>query len=64
MGRHYRGDGPVRGSVLGTLALARHPDTRRLLYILIILSGWTGALALGWLAWEFWTHSSPPKVAA
>jgi len=52
------------GSVLGTLALVRHPDTRRLLYILIILSGWTGALALGWLAWEFWTHSSPPKVAA
>ncbi len=52
------------GSVLGTLALVRYPDTRRLPYILVILSGWTGALLLGWLAWEFWAHSSPPKVAA
>jgi hypothetical protein len=52
------------GGALGTLALARHPDTRRPLYVLVILSGWIGALVLGWLAWEFWTHSSIPKVAA
>jgi ABC-type polysaccharide/polyol phosphate export permease len=52
------------GSVLGTLALVRHPDSRRPQYVLAILSGWIGALALGWLAWEFWTHSSLPKVAA
>ena len=52
------------GSVLGTLALVRHPDTRRPLYVLVILSGWIGALVLGWLAWQFWTHSSLPKVAA
>ncbi|HET6796427.1 MAG TPA: hypothetical protein VFH40_04630 [Gemmatimonadales bacterium] len=52
------------GSVLGTLALVRHPATRRPLYVLTILSGWIGALVLGWLAWEFWTHSSLPKVAA
>ena len=52
------------GSVLGTLALVRHPATHRPLYVLTILSGWIGALVLGWLAWEFWTHSSLPKVAA
>ena len=52
------------GSALGTLALVRHPDTRRPLYLLAILSGWIGALLLGWLAWEFWTHSSVPKVGA
>ena len=52
------------GSVLGTLALVRHPATRRPLYVLTILSGWIGALVLGWLAWEFWTPSSLPKVAA
>ena len=52
------------GSVLGTLALVRHPDIRRQLYVLVILSGWIGALVLGWLAWEFWTHSSLTKVAA
>jgi threonine/homoserine/homoserine lactone efflux protein len=32
--------------------------------VLAILGGWVGALVLGWLAWEFWTHSSLPKVAA
>jgi hypothetical protein len=41
-----------------------HPDTRRPLYVLVILSGWIGALVLGWLALQFWTHSSLPKVAA
>ena len=51
-------------SALGTLALVRQPDTRRPPYVLVILSGWIGALVLGWLAWEFWTHSSVPKVAA
>jgi len=56
--------GLFAGSVLGTLALVRHPDTRRPLYVLAILSGWIGALVLGWLAWEFWNHSSLPKVAA
>ena len=49
--------GLFAGSVLGTLALVRHTDTRRPLYVLAILSGWIGALVLGWLAWEFWTHS-------
>jgi hypothetical protein len=52
------------GGALGTLALARHPETRRPLYVLVVLSGWIGALVLGWLVWEFWTHSSVPKVAA
>jgi hypothetical protein len=56
--------GLFAGSVLGTLALVRHPDTRRPLYVLVILSGWIGSLVLGWLAWEFWTHSSLPKVPA
>jgi len=49
--------GLFAGSVLGTLALVRHPETRRPLYVLGILSGWIGALMLGWLAWEFWSHS-------
>jgi hypothetical protein len=52
------------GSLLGTVALVRHPHTRRALYVLIILSGWIGALGLGWVAWQFWTHSALPKVAA
>jgi threonine/homoserine/homoserine lactone efflux protein len=29
--------------------------------LLAILSAWIGALLLGWLAWEFWTHSSLPS---
>ena len=49
--------GLFAGSVLGTLALVRHAETRRPLYLLAILSGWIGALVLGWLAWEFWSHS-------
>ena len=52
------------GGALGALALVRHPDTRRPLYVLVILSGWIGAFLLGWLAWAFWTHSSVPQVAA
>lgn len=56
--------GLLAGSVLGTLALVRHTDIRRPLYVLAILSGWIGALVLGWFAWEFWSHSSLPKVAA
>ena len=56
--------GLLAGSVLGTLALVRHSGTRRPLYLLAILGGWVGALVLGWFAWEFWTHSSLPKVAA
>jgi hypothetical protein len=56
--------GLLTGSALGTLALVRHSDTRRPLYLLAILGGWIGALVLGWFAWEFWTHSSLPKVAA
>ena len=55
--------GLFAGSVLGTLALVRHTDTRRPLYVLGILGGWIGALVLGWFAWEFWTNSSLPKVA-
>ena len=49
--------GLFAGSVLGTLALLRHTETRRPLYLLAILGGWIGALVLGWLAWEFWSHS-------
>lgn len=56
--------GLFAGSMLGTLALVRGAETRRPLYFLAILSGWIGALVLGWLAWGFWTHSSIPKVAA
>lgn len=56
--------GLLAGSVLGTLALVRHADIRRPLYVLAILGGWIGALVLGWFAWEFWSHSSLPKVAA
>ena len=56
--------GLLTGSALGTLALVRHSDIRRPLYLLAILGGWIGALVLGWFAWEFWTHSSLPKVAA
>jgi hypothetical protein len=55
--------GLFAGSVLGTLALVRHPDTRRPLYVLAILSGWMGALVIGWFAWEFWSNSSIPKLA-
>jgi hypothetical protein len=49
--------GLFAGSVLGTLTLVRHTDTRRPRYLLAILGGWIGALVLGWWAWEFWTHS-------
>jgi hypothetical protein len=56
--------GLFAGSALGTLALVRHTDIRRPLYVLAILSGWIGALVLGWIAWQFWTHSSLPKVPA
>ena len=49
--------GLLAGSVLGTLALVRDTDTRRPLYALAILAGWTGTLVLAWLAWGFWTHS-------
>ena len=45
------------GSVLGTVTLVRHTDTRRALYVLTILSGWIGALVVGYFAWEFWSHS-------
>ena len=55
--------GLLAGSVLGTIVLVRHADTRRTLYVLAILSAWIGALLLGWLAWEFWTHSSLPQLA-
>ena len=50
--------GLLAGSVLGTLVLMRNADTRRTMYVLAILSAWIGTLFLGWLAWEFWTHSS------
>jgi hypothetical protein len=56
--------GLLAGSVLGTIVLVRHGDTRRPLYLLAILSAWIGALLLGWLAWEFWTHSSLPQLPA
>ena len=49
--------GLLGGSVLGTLVLVRDASARRTLYVLAILSGWIGTLVLGWLAWEFWTHS-------
>jgi hypothetical protein len=56
--------GLFAGSVLGTLALVRDTPARRPLYVLAILSAWITALVLGWLAWEFWTNSSLPKVGA
>ncbi len=49
--------GLFAGSVLGTLALMRYADTRRPLYLLVILAGWIGALVLGWWAWQLWSHS-------
>ena len=54
--------GLLAGSVLGTLVLVRNAPTRRTLYVLAILCGWLGTLVLGWLAWEFWTHSSLPSL--
>ena len=50
--------GLLAGSALGTLVLVRTASARRMLYVLALLSGWIGALVLGWLAWEFWTHSA------
>ena len=52
--------GLLTGSLLGTLVLVRNASARRTLYVLAILSSWIGTLVLGWLAWEFWTHSSHP----
>jgi hypothetical protein len=52
--------GLLAGSVLGTSILVRNASTRRTLYLLAILSAWIGTLVLGWMAWEFWTHSSLP----
>ena len=52
--------GLLAGSVLGTLVLVRNASARRTLYVLAILSAWIGTLVLGWLAWEFWSHSSNP----
>jgi hypothetical protein len=54
--------GLFAGGVVGTLSLVRHTQARRPLYVLAILSAWITALVLGWLAWEFWTNSSLPKV--
>lgn len=55
--------GLVAGSTLGTLALVRDSHTRSAWHVLVILSGWIAALALGWLAWEFWSNSAVPAVA-
>ena len=52
--------GLLAGSVMGTLALVRNASARRTLYVLAILGAWIGTLVLGWMAWEFWTHSSLP----
>ena len=52
--------GLLAGSVLGTLVLVRNASARRTLYVLAILSAWIGTLVLGWMAREFWTHSSLP----
>ena len=49
--------GLLAGSTLGTLALLRTASARRLLYVIAILGGWVGTLVLGWMAWQFWTHS-------
>ena len=54
--------GLLVGSVLGTLVFVRTASTRRVLYVLAILSGWIGTLVLGWLAWQFWTHSFPRRA--
>ena len=50
--------GLLAGGVLGTLVLIRNASARRTLYVLAILCAWIGTLVLGWMAWEFWTHSS------
>lgn len=55
--------GLFAGSLLGTLALVRDGGTPRALHLIAIMSGWIGALVLGWFAWEFWSHSFLPKVA-
>ena len=56
--------GLFTGGALGTLALVRYPDTRRPLYVFVILCTWMAALVLGWWGWEFWSHSALPKVPA
>jgi hypothetical protein len=50
--------GLLVGSAVGTMALVRDPETRRPLFLLLVLAGWIAALSLGWIAWEFWLHSS------
>jgi hypothetical protein len=52
--------GLLGGSVLGTWVLVRDAAARRTLHVLAILGAWIGTLVLGWLAWEFWTHSANP----
>jgi hypothetical protein len=52
--------GLLAGSVLGTLVLVQNASARRTLYVLAIFSAWIGTLVLGWMAREFWTHSSLP----
>ncbi len=52
--------GLLTGSVLGTSVLVRDASVRPPLYVLAILCGWIGTLVLGWLAWNFWSHSSLP----
>jgi hypothetical protein len=54
--------GLLAGSVLGTVALLRRPESRRLVYVLAVLSGWIGGLLLGSIAWEFWSNSTLPKI--
>jgi hypothetical protein len=62
LGGTIAGAGLLAGSVLGTLVLVRTASARRALYVLAILSGWIGTLVLGWLAWQFWTHSFPSRT--
>lgn len=44
------------GALLGTVALARDRDARRLAPVATVLAGWTGTLALTWISLEFWGH--------
>ena len=54
------GQGKDLFAIISQRILVRNASARRTLYVLAILSAWIGTLVLGWMAWEFWTHSSLP----
>ena len=42
------------GSLIGTTALARQPQARRVGSIATVIAGWAGSIVLAWLTWNFW----------